>query len=67
MKNKKLFKNIYFKGVMLIAFIATILMLTKVSVSKTNMIIVVVTYIIFLFISLRLFRRIKNGKEEGDI
>ena len=70
MKNKNMlkniiFKDIYFKLVMSIAFIATILMLIR--ASTANMIIVVVIYVIFLLISFKTMRRIKNGKEKRGI
>ena len=65
MKNKNIFKDIYFKVVMSISFIATILMLIR--ASTANMIFITVIYIIFLYITFKTMRKIKNGKEKRDI
>ena len=70
MKNKnmlknRIFKDIYFKVIMSISFIATILMLIR--ASTANIIFITVIYIIFLYIAFKTMRKIKNGKEKRDI
>lgn len=77
MKNKSIFKNVYCNGTMLTAFIVSVLiliMLSKTSTLANNLtgmlFYSVAIYIMISFVSskaIKLYRRIKNGKEKGDI
>ena len=77
MKNKSIFKNVYCTGTMLTAFIVSTLILITLSKTSTlanNLVSIlfygVAVYIMISFVAsktIKLYRRIKNGKEKGDI
>ena len=76
MKNKSIFKNVYCTGNMLTAFIVSTLMLITLSKTSTlaNSLVGILfygvaVYIMISFVSsktIKIIRRIKNGKENRD-